>query len=33
MFAALAATSGFLVNDTWDDDGRYFAQLERIADP
>ena len=31
--AALAATSGFLVNDTWEDEGRYFAQLERIADP
>ena len=30
---ALAATSGFLVNDTWEDEGRYFAQLERIADP
>ena len=26
-------TSGFLVNDTWEDEGRYFAQLERIADP
>ena len=31
--ATLARTSGFHLNDAWEDDGRYFAQLERISDP
>ena len=31
--ATLAGTSGFHVNDTWEDEGRYFAQLECISDP
>jgi hypothetical protein len=31
--AALAGSSGFRVNDTWEDEGRYFAQLERIPGP
>jgi SAM-dependent methyltransferase len=31
--ATLAYTSGFQVNDTWEEEGRYFAQLERVSDP
>ena len=30
--ATLAGSSGFHVHDTWEDEGRYFAQLERISE-
>jgi SAM-dependent methyltransferase len=31
--AALARTSGFHLTEAWEEDGRYFAQLDRPSDP
>jgi hypothetical protein len=29
---ALARTSGFHLTEAWEEDGRYFAQLDRSSD-